>query len=412
MKSLRSCLPVMVLCLLAVQACSHGQNPQQNPHQTQNPVVGQLVNPISNNAVAAAKTTAGWQLFSFNGLQSGKDWQAVSNLSMQFDLTTGKSQLIDSVPYKEGRLASIAVTVNNQVYLFGGYTVSEDHQEKSMLDVYRFDPNSQQFSLFSQMPTSVDDTVALVYQDRYIYLVSGWHDVGNITDVQILDTHTKQWSKGTPFPGKPVFGHAAGIVGNQMVVVDGVKVAAIVNGRRQYKMSPASYLGVINPKDFTDIHWTKLPAHPGHAKYRMAATGVASQGKIIFANGSDNPYNYNGIGYNGTPSSPSNEMFAWDILSATWQTLAPFSMATMDHRAMIEIDGQLYIVGGMLVDQQVSDQVFRHKLKPVEKYGTDQTGSLLHRVPINPNKDGMVRHLDGGRPYGDISKIVTLNPVI
>ena len=48
----------------------------------------------------------------------------------------------------------------------------------------------------------------------------------------------------------------------------------------------------------------------------------------------------------------------------------------------------------------------------INKNGTDQTGSQLNRVPINPNKDGMVRHLDGGRPYGELSKIVTLISVI
>ncbi len=355
MKTIANLLNIMLFCWFIAQA----QGAEKN---------AQLAKPISNNAVAAAKTADGWQLFSFNGLQPGKDWQAVSNLAMQYDLSSGHSSVINSVPYKNGRLASIAATVNNKIYLFGGYTVAKDHQEKSMADVYRFDPATRQFSLFINMPTSVDDSVALVYQDRFIYLVSGWHDVGNITDVQILDTLTRQWFKGTPFPGKPVFGHAAGIVGNQMVVVDGVKVAAVVDGKRQYKMSPASYLGVIDQQNFTKINWQQLPAHPGKAKYRMAATGVSidtnsntNQGKIIFANGSDNPYNYNGIGYNGIPSKPSNQVFAWDTTSASWQTLAPFSQATMDHRAMIAIDGQLYIVGGMLANQQVSDQIMSYR---------------------------------------------------
>ncbi|MFT5163623.1 MAG: N-acetylneuraminic acid mutarotase [Alteromonadaceae bacterium] len=332
------------------------------PTQATDGYVGQLAKPITNNAVASAKTSAGWQLFSFNGLQPGKDYQAVSHLAMQFDLDSGKSTVIDNVPFKAGRLASIAATVNNQIYLFGGYTVSKDHQEVSMTDVYRFDPSHQAFSLFSQMPTSVDDSVALVYQDRYIYLVSGWHNEGNISDVQILDTQTKQWFKGTPFPGKPVFGHAAGIVGHQMVIVDGVKVAAIIDGKRQYKMSPESYIGAIDKHDFRKIAWQTLPSHPGKAKYRMAATGVVAKGKIIFANGSDNPYNYNGIGYNGTPSKPANEVFAWDIKSASWQRLAPFAFASMDHRAMIAINNTLYIVGGMSAHQQVSAKVLSYTI--------------------------------------------------
>ena len=156
---------------------------------------------------------------------------------MGFNLNTSQSSIIQNNPLKQGRLASIAVTVDNMIYLFGGYTVTENHEEKSMPDVYRFDPETREFKLFTQMPISVDDTVALVYRNRYIYLVSGWHDVGNIADVQILDTKTKKWFFATPFPGKPVFGHAAGIIGNQIIVADGVKVAAIVNEKRQYKMS-------------------------------------------------------------------------------------------------------------------------------------------------------------------------------
>ena len=42
--------------------------------------IGELPVAVSNNAVAAAKTRSGWQLFSFNGLTQNKDWRAVSNI--------------------------------------------------------------------------------------------------------------------------------------------------------------------------------------------------------------------------------------------------------------------------------------------------------------------------------------------
>ena len=203
----------------------------------------------------------------------------------------------------------------------------------------------------------------LGYTQRYIYLVSGWHDVGNISDVQVLDTQTKKWFYATPYPGKSVFGHGAGMIDNQLVVADGVKVAAIKNGRRQYQMSASSWLGTIDPANITQIDWRKLPKHPGKAKYRMAVTGVPSQGKIIFAGGSDNPYNFNGIGYNKVPSKPSNEVFAWDIKLAQWQILKPLSTASMDHRAMIDIDGKLFIVGGMHSNQKVSGAVLSYELE-------------------------------------------------
>ena len=325
-------------------------------------IIGQLPHPIANNAVASVKTEKGWQLLSFNGLSTGKDWQAVSNTVQQYSLTTNQARVLKNVPFDNGRLASIAVTVANQVYLFGGYTVAQNHEEKSMPDVYRFDPKTGQFDHFSDMPIPVDDTVALVYQDRYIYLVSGWHDIGNIADVQVLDTHTKRWFFATPFPGKTVFGHAAGIVDNKMVVVDGVKVAAIKNGRRQYKMAAQSLLGTINPDNLTEITWQTLPAHPGKAKYRMAATGVTADKLIVFAAGSDNPYNFNGIGYNKVPSKPSNAVFAYNLKTQSWQTLPPLGVASMDHRALLPAGDTLYIVGGMLKDQRVTSQIQSYTL--------------------------------------------------
>ena len=324
-----------------------------------------LSNAVSNNAVAIAKNKQGWQLFSFNGLTEGKTVKDVSNIAMGFDLASNTNFTINSVPYQHGRLASVAVTVKNRIYLFGGYTVSETHEEVSTPEVYQFNPETLKFELFTQIPLSVDDSVAVVYQDRYIYLISGWHNDGNVNNVQVLDTHTKKWFEATPYPASAVFGHAAGIVGNQMVVVDGVKVAAILDGKRQYRMSPESYLGTIDPQDFKVIKWRKLPAHPGKAKYRMASTGVIGHQQIIFAGGSDNPYNYNGIGYDGVPSQPSNDVFAWDLKSFQWLKLPPLSIASMDHRGLLQYENKLHIVGGMLDAQKVTNFIQSYQLKSV-----------------------------------------------
>ena len=324
---------------------------------SQSKEIGQLPVAITNNAVAAAQNQQGWQLYSFNGLLTNKDWQSVSNKAFSFDLQTTKSQIVNNVPFKQGRLASIAVTVNNKIYLFGGYTVAADHQEVSMPDVYQFEPTTQSFSLFTKMPIPVDDTVALVYQNRYIYLISGWHDVGNVTDVQVLDTQTKKWFFATPYPGASVFGHAGGLVNDSMVIADGVKVSGVIDNKRQFAMSRQSYIGVINPKDFTQIAWKALPPHPGSAKYRMAATGSQSKQQIIFVGGSDNPYNYNGIGYNGKPSAPNASAFAWDLQSQQWLEYKPAELASMDHRGLIEIEEQFYIVGGMLDSQKVTNKI-------------------------------------------------------
>ncbi|NVK22966.1 MAG: galactose oxidase [Kangiellaceae bacterium] len=343
---------LLLFTLLTLIACQDSQNTA--------PL--KLSNPISNNAVALADIDGDSWIYSFNGLLPGKTWHDVSSKAYAVNIKSGESITLNSVPGAHGRLASVAATVDNKIYIFGGYTVAEDHSEISTAEVYRFDPKTHKYDLVTRMPTPVDDSVALVYQDRYIYLVSGWYNNGNVDLVQILDTHDMSWHIGTPFPGSPVFGHAAGIVTNKFIISDGVKVIKVTDGKRHYGMSDENYLAEIDQHDFKKIEWKKLANHPGPARYRMAATGSKGLNKVIFVGGSDNPYNYNGIGYNGTPSQPHNLIFAYDFATNQWQELGKQETATMDHRALLETNQQFYVVGGMLNNQQTTYRIFNIKL--------------------------------------------------
>ncbi|WP_251359860.1 hypothetical protein [Kangiella sp. TOML190] len=345
---------------LVLLSCSYKQKDLSNSLK--------LASPISNNAVAVAYRTdqkgnrEAW-LYSFNGLMQGKSWRDVSSNAFAVNPLTAESKELPPVPGSSGRLASIAATVSNQIYIFGGYTVAQDHTEVSTPQVYRFAPRAETYQLVTQMPTPVDDSVALVYQNRYIYLVSGWHNNGNVSLVQVLDTKDMSWHQATPYPGAPVFGHAAGMVGNQMVIADGVKVLKVINGKRHYGINPESYLGVIDENNFRKIRWQKLPEHPGAARYRMAAAGINTLNQVVFVGGSDNPYNFNGIGYNGVPSQPNDLMFAYDLSNSTWQELGRHTPATMDHRGLLKVEGEFYILGGMLKDQQTTDLVLKIELE-------------------------------------------------
>ena len=53
----------------------------------------------------------------------------------------------------------------------------------------------------------------------------------------------------------------------------------------------------------------------GTARYRIAAGGSEKDQKIYFSGGTDNPYNYNGLGYNGKPAEPSPVTFAFNARS-------------------------------------------------------------------------------------------------
>ena len=317
----------------------------------------------ANNAVATLEVNGTPYLYSFSGLGPGKARADIHSRAFALDLQNGEVEVLDLVPGGKDRLASIAVGLGGRIFIFGGYTVAADGSEVSTPEVFAFDPETFEYQARAPMPLPVDDMVAFAYAERYIYLVSGWHDNGNVADVQVFDTWEDRWFAATPYPGPPVFGHAGGIVGNRFVIADGVAVLGRdAAGRRQFGISEAAYMGVIDPEDPSVIRWQALPKHPGPALYRMAAVGSDRLGRIIFAGGSPNPYNFNGIGYDGEPSPPSAVVFACDPAAGVWLDLGQKPVATMDHRGLLEVGDRFYTIGGMLADQEVSDQVLSFRL--------------------------------------------------
>lgn len=312
---------------------------------------------LTNNAVATLSVAGRPALFSFSGLGGGKTAGDISSSAWSYDIAGDRWKRLPDVPGDKHRLASIAVSLGERIFVIGGYTVAADGTEVSTPEVYAFDPVTRTYEARAPMPVPVDDSVVFTYADRYIYLVSGWHDTGNVSDVQVLDTVEDRWASATPYPGAPLFGHAGGIVGNIFVIADGVKVTGVIDGRRQFGISDEAWQGTIAPDDPTHITWTRLPPHPGAPLYRSAATGSARLGQIVFAHGSDNPYNFDGIGYNGEPSQPSAAVFGFDAGTGAWVDYGTLGTPDMDHRGLMEVGGTFFTIGGMVADQKVSARI-------------------------------------------------------
>ena len=315
----------------------------------------------SNNAVAIATSADGPTLYSFNGLRGGKAHTDVSRQAFACPVQTACRQLAD-VPVPEGRLASSAVTLNNTIYLFGGYSVAADGTEVSTPQVLAFDPLTETYTKHPDMPVPVDDAVIFTHAERYIYLVSGWHDDGNVSHVQVYDTQTQIWARATDYPGAPVFGHSGGAVGGNIVIADGVAVIGRENGRRQFGAVSEAWLGEIAPSDHLSIRWSHLPHTPVAPLYRMAATGHKTRNQVIFAGGGDNPYNINGVGYDGENAVPSAAIFAFDLATKTWIDLGTLPTASMDHRGLLTDGNTAYIIGGMDADLNVRDAITKFEL--------------------------------------------------
>ncbi len=243
------------------------------------------------------------------------------------------------------------------VFLFGGYVVDAQGGEITVPDVNIYSPDDDRWSRGEDIPVAVDDSVAGVYRDRYIYLISGWSKNDNVRNVQVYDVEKRKWLQATPIPGTPVFGHAGGLVDDTIVYVDGAYKNPSGNVPK-FVASDECWMGKIDHRDPAKIQWTRLPNHPGKARYRIAAGGSGKDQRIYFAGGTDNPYNFNGIGYNGQPAEPSPVVFAFNLGTGKWETIAEnVSDPTMDHRGLVALPEGLLVAGGMEKGQRVTARV-------------------------------------------------------
>ena len=319
---------------------------------------------VSNNGLAGLDVDGTGYIVSFAGLGDGRSHEDTLATTWVYDERSAKWSQADDVPGGVGRLASTAAVAGERAYIFGGYTVEEDGSEVSTPWTHAFDPVTGVFEERAPMPVPVDDSIALTWQDRYIYLLSGWHNSGNVNLVQRYDTIENTWVQATPIPGPGVFGQAGGIVGNTIAYCDGVAIKPHPDQRRDFVASNRCFLGTIRPDDPSRIDWRTLSPHPGPPRYRMAAAGSDALGAIVFVGGSDNPYNYNGIGYNGEPSQPMAGILLLDVESGEWQTLESDAPATMDHRALVPFGDTLVTAGGMLADQHTTKRVIAYSIRP------------------------------------------------
>jgi len=317
-----------------------------------------LPTPISNNAVASVIRADGtWSVFSFMGITDPTDPSTITPASYRLDSGARAWRSISDAPLDDGkaRIGASAVTVAGKVYLIGGYSVRDDAHEVTEKRLFRYDEAADTFTELAPVAVEVDDTLASVYADRYIVLVSGWHGPinDNVSDVQLYDAQTDRWLEGTPLPGRPLFGHSGGITGQTILVMDGV--ARAEDG---FEISRVVHVGSIDPDDPTRISWESIENRRGRPTYRAACSAThASSGEVLVLGGTDTPYNISGTGYNGEPCEPLNQLLAFNADSGRFRA-RPFPTGaepTMDHRGLVPLgDGRWMVVGGMTAPGEAS----------------------------------------------------------
>ncbi|NNE10582.1 MAG: galactose oxidase, partial [Gemmatimonadetes bacterium] len=291
-----------------------------------------LPEPLGNNAVTGHTFGDTCYIYSFMGIDTTKIWSGVSQSAYRLNTVTNQWQTLPDVPGPLGRIAALAVGCGDKVYLFGGYTVAMSGTEVSLDAVDIFDPATMTWSAGAPIPVPVDDMVGGAWRDTLVYLVSGWSQTGNITNTQVYSPSNDSWDQATPFPTEGTFGGAGGVAGDFLVYADGVKGNFLMRNR--------VHRGAIDPGNPLVITWDGSGKHPGPALYRMAS-GTTDSVRMIFSGGTDNPYNFDGIGYNSVPSEPVAT--TWSYFPSTEVEIfhADKPTPTMDHRGFARCGDRL-----------------------------------------------------------------------
>lgn len=318
-----------------------------------------LPEPISNNAVGAIPVggPAGCTLFSALGIDETRT--AAGIVARAWSWTAGDAAwtALPDVP-TGGRLAAAGVGLRNRFYVLGGYSVDAGGLETSHTEVDMYDPAVGAWVTVTPLPIAVDDAVVAVWRERFIIVVSGWSNGATIRDLQIYDADRDAWETGNEFAGTPVFGGAGAMVGDELIVIDGV-----ANGPMGYQLVNQAWRGQFDVGSPGGVIWTSLGMHPGPARYRAAAGTLGDQ--LLFHGGTSDPYNYDGLSYsNGSPAIPLPSTAVYDAPTAGFALtgLPPDKPeGTMDHRGLVGCGDTRYTIGGMIAGPAVTANVWAQR---------------------------------------------------
>ena len=311
---------------------------------------------IANNAVSQGVSNDTAYVYTFGGIDSTKLYSGITRASMRYNTMSEQWTMIPSLPDTLGKIASAANTINNIIYITGGYHVFPNSPfELSSDKIHRFDPEINDYLADgTPMPHAIDDHVQAVWNDSLLFIITGWSDTGNVPFVQVYNPGTDSWQEATSTPNNgnyKTFGASGVIIGNE-IFYNGGAAGSSFNSTNRLRH------GVINPIDPTDITWDLLEDNPGDKGYRMASVSIDN--KVFWIGGSGVTYNFNGIAYNGSGGVPPlHRILSYDIIDQTWNEELNQPFGVMDLRGVAKIsDSEFVICGGMTADQEVTNKAF------------------------------------------------------
>ena len=333
------------------------------------PKIPAMPAPVANNAVAVLKN--GIEIYSLMGVGPKRTWDDITNKMYILRLSSKKWVEGRAVPGVAGRLGASAVGARGQVFVFGGFVVDGQGNEITVGDVNSYRPDDHRWYRAADIPVPVDSAIIGVFRDRYIYLVGGKSKNGPVNIVQVYDAEKNTWSQATPFPGTPVFGHAGGIAEDEIVFVDGAKMNPDKTDPEKtdpdkkdsatgspYAASDECWLGKIDRKDINKIEWTKLPPHPGTARFGIFGGGGEKEHRVVFSGGTPTFHNFKGEGPDGKLGKISPITFAFELHGNRWDTINDTTPdPRTDGRGIVHTAIGPLVLGGMLKNQAITANV-------------------------------------------------------
>lgn len=337
----------LLLFLLCAAVCLESQDLQSK--------IPPIPAAVTDNAVVTLRN--GLDVYSIMGIGPKRTWDDVTSNVWILHIPSGKWIAGRPVPGVAGRLGASAVSAKDKIYLFGGFTIDGQGNQFTVPDMNMFFAKDQRWYRGEDIPIAVDQAVIGLHHDRYVYLIGGRAKNGPANNVQVYDIKTSKWKEATPFPGTPVYGHAGGLGDDTIVFIDGAKKNP-GGADPAYVPSDECWMGKIDKADPYKITWSRLPPHPGPARFGIVAGAREKDRRILFSGGSPTVHNYKGLDAAGKPVEFIPVTFAYDVRANRWELLNDETKdAHSDSRGIVFTPIGPLVVGGLGRDNSVSSRV-------------------------------------------------------
>jgi N-acetylneuraminic acid mutarotase len=332
---------------------------------------------VASNAVATLR--GGLDVYSLMGIGPKKTWDDITNKVYVLHLSSAKWTEARPVPGVGGRLGASAMGVKGQLFVFGGYLIDGKGGQLTVPDVNAYVPDAHRWYRADDIPVGVDNAAIGVNHDRYVYLIGGRSQRGPVNNVQVYDVEKNVWSQATPFPGAPVFGLAGGLGDDTIVIVNGAKKNPAAGA--PFVPSDECWIGRIDKKDPNKIEWSKLPAHPGSARFGIVSGAGEKDRRIIFSGGTAKVHDFKGMDDDGKPAEFSPVTFDFDVHANRWETISEDTYdVRSDTRGIVPTPIGMLIVGGLVKNTAVTARAVVVP-KRAESSGNDEKTPEKEKAP-------------------------------